>query len=236
MWWLLSLSIKMARPLSILLTMAIATAAAAAKDCGAAALSANTPGLVVIGAGMGRTGTDSLRLALNELGVGPTYHMIELLGISESQARPVSPLEMTGLFPGHNDIWAAVDANVTRGDAPDFSFLEEHYKSAVDFPSAAFWPELLRAFPKAKVVLTVRDPKSLHRSINGAWCRLIGGGSLLDRVVAAISYFRPYGRRNKMMHAAMAAGTARITGIPGFSWQKACDDEAYAIEAFEVGG
>ena len=33
----------------------------------------------VVGAGFGRSGTNSLRLALNELGVGPCYHMYECL-------------------------------------------------------------------------------------------------------------------------------------------------------------
>ena len=75
-------------------------------------------GLRVIGAGMGRTGTDSLRHALDALGVGPTYHMIELLGISDTQTRPVSPLEMLGLAPGHNDLWAEANANISKGVAP----------------------------------------------------------------------------------------------------------------------
>ena len=183
---------------------------------------------------MGRTGTDSLRHALDVLGVGPTYHMAELLGISETQARAVSPFEMLGFTAGHNDRWADVNQNITLGLDPDFSFITEVYNSAVDFPSAAFWPELLKAYPKAKVVLTVRDPKSLHRSINGAWCRLIGGGSLLDRIVAQITFLRPYGMRNYRMHAAMGQGTARLVGKPDFTWQRACDDEEFAIASFKA--
>ena len=190
--------------------------------------------LRVIGAGMGRTGTDSLRNALNTLGVGPTYHMAELLGISDTLARPVSPLEMLGFAAGHNDLWADANRNISAGGEPDFAFVLEHYNSAVDFPSAAFWPELLKQNPDAKVVLTVRDPASLHRSINGAWCRLIGGGSLVDRIVAKITFMRPYGVRNYGMHEAMAQATARLVGVPGFTWWRACDDEAYATEAFEA--
>lgn len=190
--------------------------------------------LRVIGAGMGRTGTDSLRNALDILGVGPTYHMIELLGISDTQTRPVSPLEMLGFAKGHNDLWAELNRNITLGVKPDFSFIAKDYNSAVDFPSAAFWPELLEAYPNAKVVLTVRDPVSLHRSINAAWCRLIGGGSALDRIVAQISFARPFGMRNHRMHEAMAEGTARLVGKPGFTWQRACDDETYAIDAFKA--
>ena len=191
-------------------------------------------GLRVIGAGMGRTGTDSLRHALDALGVGPTYHMIELLGISDTQTRPVSPLEMLGLAPGHNDLWAEANANISKGVAPDFSAIMDGYGSTVDFPSAAFWPELLKAYPEAKVVYTFREPHALHRSISGAWCRLIGSGSLLDRLVAKISFMRPYGMRNLRMHEAMAEGTARLLGIPGFTWVRACEDEVYAVAAFKA--
>ena len=84
-------------------------------------------GLRVIGAGMGRTGTDALRHALDALGVGPTYHMIELLGISDTQTRPVSPFEMLGLAPGHNDLWAEANANISKGVAPDFSAILRFY-------------------------------------------------------------------------------------------------------------
>ena len=46
------------------------------------ATSGRSVGLQIIGAGHGRTGTDSLRRALNQLpGYGITYHMIEVLGI-----------------------------------------------------------------------------------------------------------------------------------------------------------
>ena len=190
--------------------------------------------LKVIGAGMGRTGTNSLRTALNELGVGPTYHMDELLGISDVQARPVSPLEMMGLMGGHVGKWTEVGHNASVGALNDFSFLVEHYKSAVDFPSAVFWPELLKAYPDAKVVLTVRDAKSLHRSINGAWCRLIGGGSLLDRLVARVNSVRPYSVRYNRMHAWFSEATGRLVGIRDFSWLRACNDEAYALQAFKA--
>ena len=196
--------------------------------------SASISTLRVIGAGVGRTGTDSLRHALDVLGVGPTYHMIELLGISDTQTRQVSLLETLGIVEGHNDKWAQVDSNISLGLLPDFSFFADDYNSAVDFPSAAFWPDLLSAFPDAKVVLTVRDHRALHRSINSAWCRLIGGGSTLDKLVARISFLRPYGRRNLRMHEANNRATARLLDLPGFTWQRACADEAYALAAFKA--
>ena len=54
------------------------------------------------------------------------------------------------------------------------------------------------------------------------------------QAVAAVSYVRPYGRRNKRMHEAMGQGTARVVGDPSFTWQRACDDEAYAVAAFDA--
>jgi hypothetical protein len=116
--------------------------------------------------------------------------MRELLGIDST--RSVSPIEMLGLGEGHNELWAAAERNITQGLPPDWSFLGD-YNSAVDAPASAFWPELLKANPKAKVVLTFREPASWHRSINSAWCRILGAGGTLDRVVSKITFLRPYG-------------------------------------------
>ena len=147
-------------------------------------------------------------------------------------AGPLFPLEMLGFAAGHNDLWADANRNISAWpERPDFAFVLEHYNSA-GLPGA-FWPELLKQNPDAKVVLTVREPASLHRSINGAWCRLIGGGSLVDRI-AKITLMRPYGVRNYGMHEAMAQATARLVGMPGLTWWRACNDEAYAIEAFKA--
>ena len=189
--------------------------------------------LKVIGAGMGRTGTDSLRTALNELGF-KTYHMCELLGIcNEGGTRAPSPLEMLGFEGGHNELWAEVNRNITAGVEPDFSFLTEEFNAAVDFPSAAFWPELLKAYPKAKVVLTVRDPHKLYKSISNAWCHIIGAGTLLDQAVTEITFNRPWGRWNRAMQIEWAKATGRLVGVPGFTWVQACNDEAYAVEGLQ---
>ena len=205
-----------------LVALLIAPAAAAGKQ------------LKVIGAGMGRTGTDSLRTALNELGF-KTYHMCELLGIcNEGGTRAPSPLEMLGFEGGHNELWADVNRNISAGVEPDFSFLTEEFDAAVDFPSAAFWPELLKANPKAKVVLTVRDPHKLHNSITNAWCHIIGAGTLLDQAVTEITFNRPWGRWNRAMQIEWGKATGRLVGVPGFTWVQACNDEAYAVAAFKA--
>ena len=192
---------------------------------------ASSGGLRVIGAGQGRTGTESLRLALNSLDVGPTYHMSQLLGIDAS--RPVSPLEMLGLSQGHCDLWSKVEADASSGGTPDFSFLIEHYNSSIDYPSAAYFAELLKANPKTKVILTVRDAAAVYRSSRDSWCRLIGIGSPIDALVGTIYSMRPYGRRFFRMHGDMGRATGRALGRPDFSFRDVCSDPAYGTAFFD---
>jgi hypothetical protein len=192
---------------------------------------ASSSGLRVIGAGQGRTGTESLRLALNSLDVGPTYHMSQLLGIDAS--RPVGPLEMLGLASGHCDFWSNVEADASAGKAPDFSFLVEHYNSSIDYPSAAYFKELLKAYPEAKVILTVRDAAAAYRSSRDTWCRLIGIGSPIDALVGTIYSLRPYGRRFFSMHGDMGRATGRALGRADFSWADVCSDPAYGTTFFD---
>ena len=98
--------------------------------------------LKVIGAGLGRTGTMSLKLALERLGCGPCYHMMEVF------PRPEAP----GLWE------AAADG------APDWPRIFEGFSATVDWPGATFWRELARAYPEAKVILSRRDPKAWFAS------------------------------------------------------------------------
>lgn len=92
--------------------------------------------LTVIGAGLGRTGTFSLKLALNRLGFGPTHHMSELFPNMATQV----------------PLWT----QAVKG-RPDWEAIFQGYNSAVDWPSASFIPELHAAYPNAKFVLTERD-------------------------------------------------------------------------------
>ncbi len=92
--------------------------------------------LEVIGAGLGRTGTMSLKVALEQLGLGPCYHMIEVL--SE---------------PARSEQWLRAAAGELEWDR-----VFEGYAATVDYPGCVFWRELADYFPHAKVVLTVRDP------------------------------------------------------------------------------
>jgi hypothetical protein len=105
--------------------------------------------LEVIGAGFGRTGTMSLKAALEKLGYDPCYHMMEVLA------------DRPGVNEGHVDAW---HAHVIDGLPMDWKTLFRGYRATTDFPACLFWREQLEAFPDARVVLSVRDPASWFES------------------------------------------------------------------------
>lgn len=108
--------------------------------------------LAVIGAGLGRTGTLSLKHALEELGFGPCHHMDEAMA-----------------HPEQIPVWHAAG----RGEPVDWETLLAGYRSTVDWPSAQFWAELAERFPGAKVVLTRRDPKRWYESFSNTILKLL---------------------------------------------------------------
>lgn len=99
--------------------------------------------LSVIGAGFGRTGTLSLKLALEQLGLGRCYHMMEVFQI------PDAPQQWLDAAAGRPVDWNTV-------------FLG--FGATVDWPSASFYRQLAGAYPKAKVVLTLRDAEAWFES------------------------------------------------------------------------
>jgi hypothetical protein len=92
--------------------------------------------LKVVGAGLGRTGTNSLKLALEELLGGPCYHMFELIA-----------------HPQQVPLWE----QALRGEEVDWASLFEGYSATVDWPGCAFWRDLAAANPDAPVLLSTRD-------------------------------------------------------------------------------
>jgi hypothetical protein len=63
--------------------------------------------------------------------------------------------------PSHMKRWT----QIMRGGHADWQTLFDGYQSAVDWPVAAYYRELMDIYPEAKIILTVRDPGSWHRSI-----------------------------------------------------------------------
>jgi hypothetical protein len=100
--------------------------------------------LDIIGPGFGRTGTNSLKVALEHLGFGPCHHMFEVRDNPEQ-------------LPG----WEAA----ARGEQVDWDQLFAGYRAQVDWPGARYWRELARHYPNAKVILTVRDPDDWFDSV-----------------------------------------------------------------------
>lgn len=100
--------------------------------------------LQLINAGLGRTGTTSLKVALERLGFGPCFHMFDVVD-DESRLRR----------------WEGI---VCDGETPDWEAVFDGYAAAVDGPCAIYHRQLKEAFPEAKMVLTVRDPEEWYRS------------------------------------------------------------------------
>jgi hypothetical protein len=99
--------------------------------------------LEVIGAGFGRTGTTSLKAALEELGFDPCYHMSDLFE-----------------HPEHVELWEAA----ARGKSVDWNKLFGGYRATTDWPACSFYEELMQRYPDAKVILTLRDPNRWYES------------------------------------------------------------------------
>ena len=99
--------------------------------------------LEVIGAGFGRTGTLSLKIALEQLGFGPCYHMMEVFK-----------------NPGFSVHWKRAAFN----EVMNWDDVFAGYRATVDWPACSYWKELSVAYPDARVVLSVRDPVSWHES------------------------------------------------------------------------
>lgn len=99
----------------------------------------------VLGAGMGRTSTMSLKTALEQLGFTPCHHMMEMRNV-----------------PHTADGWR----RAALGEDVDFAALLEGYQASCDWPSAAFWKPLSERFPEAKVILTERPEEKWWASIS----------------------------------------------------------------------
>ncbi len=92
----------------------------------------------IIGAGLGRTGTMSLRAALGMLG-WPCYHMNAVLFEADHK--------------GDVDFWLEVAEDPDRADR-DWARVFGAVRATVDFPGCTVWTTLMEAFPEAKVIFT----------------------------------------------------------------------------------
>ncbi len=102
--------------------------------------------LQVVGAGLRRTGTMTLKSALESLGFGPCHHMYEVFANAATQV----------------PYWDAI----SRGETVDWDAVFAGYRASVDWPSAHYYRALAAHFPDAKIILSRRDPERWYESMN----------------------------------------------------------------------
>jgi hypothetical protein len=175
--------------------------------------------LQVVGAGLPRTGTNSLKLALERLTGGRCYHMRE---VSET--------------PGAAEAWKAA----AEGQPTDWDALLAGYVAAVDWPASAFWRELAAASPDAPVVLSQRATaeewwRSVEATVAVALARaiddpIIARGREMGRAIAhrfcpewpdAAAAQAAYERHNAEVRATIAPGRL-FEWRPADGWEPLC--------------
>jgi hypothetical protein len=104
----------------------------------------------IIGVGLPRTGTLTLHDVLSQLGFGPCYHTKEMVE-----------------KPDHVEHWMRAYA----GEPIDPRAVFADYQATTDAPGCFFWRELIREYPDAKVILSIRDAQSWYKSMSGTVLR-----------------------------------------------------------------
>jgi hypothetical protein len=174
--------------------------------------------LQVVGAGVGRTGTASLKLALEQLIGGRCHHMLEIFN---------DPTQASG--------WTdAID-----GRDVDWEQLLSGYVALVDWPGASFWQELSAANPDALVLLSTRDPEAWYRSASNtifnvfehsppgleqwfASVRRLFAERFCDDLQNATAMMDAFERHNAHVRAGVAADRL-LEWTPADGWEPICE-------------
>ncbi|MCB0099445.1 MAG: hypothetical protein KDE46_27115 [Caldilineaceae bacterium] len=122
----------------------------------------------VIGAGFGRTGTASLKVAVEKLGFSKCYHS-----------------ESLGEHPEHKQIWF----DLLAGKPINWDALFAGYQGAMGLPTTILYRELMNQYPKAKVILTMRDPERWYESASQTILQMPSGPQLA--MMRVVSLFKP---------------------------------------------
>lgn len=174
--------------------------------------------LAVVGAGVGRTGTHSLKVALEQLLGAPCHHMMEIMG---------DPTQIPG--------W--IDA--IEGRPVDWSAMLTRYRAIVDWPGGAFWPELSAANPDALVLLSVREPEAWYKSASNTiflsfehlppdlqpWMDSVRGllrERFSDRFDDPTAMMDAFVRHNEAVRREVPAGRL-LEWSPGDGWDPICE-------------
>jgi hypothetical protein len=160
----------------------------------------------VIGAGFGRTGTTSLKAALETLGFGASYRLTEVFK-----------------HPEHVAFWEAA----RRGERVDWEGFFSGYGVAVDWPACSFYGEIMEAFPGAPVILTVRDPDRWYESVRSTiyGIRTLSAGRAPMRLAFALAG----------LFAPGVTGIARLADelLWEGTFDGRFEDRSYAIETYK---
>ena len=148
--------------------------------------------LKAIGAGFGRTGTDSMREALTMLGLGPCHHMFEINKNEDLRRR-----------------WRAL----ALGAAPDWELLFDGYQSCVDWPSAFYWRQLIEIYPEARVILTYRSPESWWKSFEATILAGIKSQTDTESVIITLIANQVFGGRPDDRAHAMAVYADNVKAV-----------------------
>lgn len=179
----------------------------------------------IIGTGFGRTGTMSLCEALSKIGYAPCYHMSEVFK-----------------NPSHIKLWQSV----ADGEDVDWQAFLGEYQSGLDYPVVGFYEDIMKAFPDAKVILTVRDADSWYESTletiyyDGAaipgWVQKISPFNGLNRMIDSTTWNRIFDGRFEERDYAIEVYEAHIEKVKAIvppekllvfsvkeGWQPLCD-------------
>jgi hypothetical protein len=152
--------------------------------------------LQVVGAGLGRTGTHSLKVALEQLLGGPCYHMVEVFG-----------------HPEHVPAWTAA----MRDEPVDWAPVFDGYKACVDWPGGGVWESILAANPDAVVLLSTRESAEVWwKSASGTIFLGMGGRDVpaddawYEMAMAMMNRFTPHWQEEGPAKAAYEAHNAHV--------------------------
>lgn len=146
----------------------------------------------IIGAGLPRTATLTLKIALEMLGTGPCHHMVTLMA-------------------GRSLASGWLEAHEGRAD---WEKIFEGYESTVDYPGAYFYKEIMAAFPNAKVILTVRDGESWARSMHDTIWGALYGDTLMHHLAMAQATVDPSFRQFRDLMWAMYSTSGLLAEDP----------------------
>jgi hypothetical protein len=173
--------------------------------------------LQVVGVGLGRTGSTSLKTALERLLGGRCYHMMEVFGKVDVQVA-----------------WRTA----AEGGPVDWDAMFDGYVATVDWPAASFWQETTRAYPDALVLLSTRaDSAAWWKSASATilqppepgrddpffhmW-HAIAGNRFTPRWTEAGPAIEAYERHNAAVRAAIPPERL-LEWQPGDGWEPLCE-------------